>query len=75
MLTAENQHELFHCLEVQNLLQLAELVIVSADDRKETRSTHRRADFTLTNPILSDKRHIVKSVKGKPTTEWVQIKK
>jgi len=75
LLMAENPHELFHCLEVQNLLQLGELVMVSAKDRQETRGMHKRADYTLTNPILSDKRHLVKSINGKPVTEWQQIQK
>jgi len=75
LLMASNPHELFHCLEVKNLLQLGELTMISANDRQETRGTHKRTDYTLTNPILSDKRHVIKSVNGKPTPDWVQVKR
>ncbi|MFC1910985.1 FAD-binding protein, partial [Chloroflexota bacterium] len=73
LLMASNPHELFHCLEVINLLQLGELTMTAANDRKETRGLHRRTDYTLTNPILTDKRHVIRSVNGKPASDWVQI--
>lgn len=44
-LAASNQHELMRCLEVLNLLDLGELVMIGAKERKETRGNHRRVDF------------------------------
>ncbi|MBD5418066.1 MAG: FAD-binding protein [Desulfovibrio sp.] len=55
-LRAENAHELMRCLEVLDLLDLAEACAVSALDRKETRGAyHRRSDFPFTNPLLNNK--------------------
>ena len=73
LLMAENPHELMHCLEVLNLLDIGELVFISANDRKETRGLHVRSDYKLTNPLLGDKRHIIKKVDGKPVTGWVEV--
>ncbi|MFH1650983.1 MAG: FAD-binding protein [Chloroflexota bacterium] len=73
-LTARNPHELMHCLQVLNGLDIGEATFFSALDRQETRDFHVRADFTLTNPLLSDKVHMVKQVAGKPATEWRQVK-
>lgn len=75
LMMAENPHELMHCLEVLNLLDIGELVIIAAEDRKETRGLHRRSDFALTNPIFNDKRHIIKQVNRSPVTEWERIKR
>ncbi|MFC1910888.1 FAD-binding protein, partial [Chloroflexota bacterium] len=74
LMAAANPHELGRCLEVLNLIDLAELVLVGAYDRKETRGQHKRSDYTLTNPLNNDKRHNVKLVNGKIITEWEQIK-
>ncbi|MBW1799969.1 MAG: FAD-binding protein [Deltaproteobacteria bacterium] len=74
MLSAKNQHELMHCLEVLNLLDLAELVFVGARERKETRNRHVRNDYPFTNPLLG-KMLIVKQVGGKPVTSWMELKR
>lgn len=66
---ARNQHELMRDLEVMNLLDLAELVFIAANERKETRGLHVRADYPLTNPLL-DKRIAVRKVDDKPVMEW-----
>ncbi|WP_258359873.1 FAD-binding protein [Moorella sulfitireducens] len=46
-------HELMRALEAFDLLDLAEVVCLSALERKETRGGHRRADYTFTNPLLN----------------------
>jgi len=71
---AGNQHELIHCLEVLNLLELGELVFIAADERKETRGRHVRPDYPFTNPLL-EKFLIVKKVGEKPVTEWREIRR
>jgi succinate dehydrogenase/fumarate reductase flavoprotein subunit len=69
LLMAKNPHELMHGLEVLNLIDLGEILLVAANERKESRKKHIRADYPFTNPLL-DKLLIVKKVDGKPVTEW-----
>jgi succinate dehydrogenase/fumarate reductase flavoprotein subunit len=66
---ARNPHELSRAVEVLNLLDLGELIFITARERKETRALHRRADYPFTNPLL-DRLLIVKKVDGKPVAEW-----
>ncbi|MFC1910819.1 FAD-binding protein [Chloroflexota bacterium] len=74
-LKANSAHELMYCLQALNLFDMAELMMMGAYDRKETRGLHIRADYTLTNPMLSGKHHVVKDVGGKPTFSWKPVKK
>ncbi len=66
---ARNAHEVARCAEVFNLLDLGELVFVTADARKETRGRHIRPDYPVTNPVLN-KTLIVRKKDGKPSVEW-----
>jgi succinate dehydrogenase/fumarate reductase flavoprotein subunit len=70
---APNQHDLIHCLEVFNLLDLGEVLFAAAMDRKETRGTHRRPDHPFTNPTL-ECFLVVRQVDGKPIAEWHELK-
>ena len=72
MLMAENQHELMHCFEVLNMLDVGELIFISALERKETRGTHIRSDYPFANPVM-DKLLVIKKVNDKPVTEWREI--
>lgn len=74
-LKADNAHELAYCMQALNLFDIGELMMIAAYNRKETRGLHRRADYTLTNPLLSGKRHIIKQVNNKPRVYWRTIKK
>lgn len=74
-LMSNNPHELVHCLQVLNLMDLGELTMINARERTETRGLHVRSDYLLTDPLLSDKVHIIKQVNDKPVTEWVQVKR
>jgi len=69
-LVARNRWELTRCLETLNLLDLGELVLLSANERKETRALHNRADYPLTDPMLDGKALYVRNVGGVPTFEW-----
>ncbi len=71
---ARNQHELMHCLEVLDLLDVGEAVFIAANERKETRGIHIRSDYPFTNPLL-EKFLIIKKVEGKPVTEWKEIRR
>lgn len=66
---ARNQHELWRCLEVLNMLDIGELVFLMASDRKETRGLHVRPDYPFTNPML-DQAHIIRFRDGKPVIQW-----
>jgi succinate dehydrogenase/fumarate reductase flavoprotein subunit len=70
---ARNQWELTRCLETRNLLDLGELIFLSANERKETRGLHNRSDYPLTDPMLDGKAIFVKKVDGKPVMEWRKI--
>ena len=66
---ARNQHELVRGLETLNLLDLGELVFLTAKERKETRGLHVRADYPFANPLL-DATLVVKKADGKTVMEW-----
>jgi succinate dehydrogenase/fumarate reductase flavoprotein subunit len=69
-LCAGNAHELMHCLEVLNLIDAGELVMEGAYDRCETRGLHVRSDYPLTNPLLTDKYHVVRRAEDGPSFGW-----
>jgi succinate dehydrogenase/fumarate reductase flavoprotein subunit len=71
-MVAKNSHELMHCLEVLNLLDLGELVFMGALERKETRRLHRRVDPPFTNPLM-EKVIVIKKIADKPIIEWKKI--
>ena len=73
-MVARNPHELMRALEVLNLIEIGELIFITARERKETRGKHIRVDYPFTNPIL-EKLLIVKKVEGKPVLEWREMKK
>jgi len=74
-MTAGNQHELVRSLEVLNMLDLGELVFLTARERKETRGLHVRPDYPLTNPRLNNKIQVIKRVAQEPVTQWRPIPK
>jgi succinate dehydrogenase/fumarate reductase flavoprotein subunit len=74
MLLAANQHELMHCLEVINLMDLGELIFFGALERRETRDSHVRTDYPLTNPLL-EKLLLIKQADGRTVTTWSDLKR
>ena len=62
-----------HCLEVINLFDPGELIFIAANERKESRGVHVRADYPYTNPLLN-RLLVVKKVNGKTVTEWRAVK-
>jgi len=69
---ARNQHELMRVLEIVNLFDLAELVFIAANERKETRGLHFRTDYPFTNPLL-DKLVVVRRENERAVTKWIEI--
>ncbi len=59
-LKAENPHELVLCLGMLNLYDLAELVFLMANERKESRGYHRRADYVLPDLRLNGKKQYIR---------------
>ncbi len=73
-LMALNQHELVHCLEVLNLLDIGELVFAASAERKETRGNFVRSDYPFTNPLLGNKYLVCRKIGNRTVTEWRQPK-
>jgi succinate dehydrogenase/fumarate reductase flavoprotein subunit len=72
---AKNQHELMHCLEVLNLLDIGEVIFVAVSERKETRDKYSRLDYPFANPVLDGKMLICKKLGNKPVAKWREIKR
>ncbi|AGA68992.1 succinate dehydrogenase/fumarate reductase flavoprotein subunit [Desulfitobacterium dichloroeliminans LMG P-21439] len=69
-LMAENAHELMRALEVFDLIEVGEAVAICSENRKETRGTHKRTDFTYTNPLLNNKFQTIELTKDGFKTEF-----
>ncbi len=74
-LIAADQHDIMHCLEVLDLLDIGEVIFYTALERKETRGRHIRPDYPFTNPLLSGKLLFIKKVNDKPVTEWREVRR
>lgn len=65
-----NSHELMRCLEVMDLIQLGELVMLTAQERKETRGKHVRVDYPFTNPLNANRFITIRQTEGGPEIMW-----
>ena len=72
---AGNPHELMHCLEVFNLIDVGETIVQSIRDHKETRDKFSRTDIPYSNPMFSGKMLVCKKGPDGPATEWRQLPK
>lgn len=64
-LKAENAHELMRCLEVLDLLDVAEAIAITSENRRESRGAyHHRTDYTYTNPLLNNKFQTIEQKNG-----------
>jgi succinate dehydrogenase/fumarate reductase flavoprotein subunit len=68
-LKAGNPHDLYHCLEVLNVIDIAELVLLAVNERKESRGKIQRQDYPFTNPMLN-KFLVITQKDSKPTLRW-----
>lgn len=66
----QNSHELMRCLEVLDLIQLGELIMLTAQDRKETRGKHVRVDYPFTNPLNNNRFITVQQIEGAAEIKW-----
>lgn len=69
-LQCQNSHELMRCLEVLDLIQMGELVMLSARERKETRGKHIRVDYPFTNPLNNNRFITIEQTDGTPQVHW-----
>ena len=70
ILKAANPHDLYHCLEVLNLMDTAELVLLALMERKESRGLSRRQDYPYPNPLLNNKTLVINQQNGHPSFRW-----
>ena len=68
----ERNRDLQDCLEIENMLATAEMVIKAAILRKESRGAHSRLDFPETLDEWR-KNIVVKSIAGKIKTEIIEV--
>lgn len=73
-LVARNQHELMHCLEVLNLLDLGGVIFEAVRARAETREKYSRLDFPFANPLLDGKILVCRKKGEQPLLEWRGMK-
>jgi succinate dehydrogenase/fumarate reductase flavoprotein subunit len=71
-LMATNPHYLMRCLEVRNILDMAELHLQASLARNETRDTYVRLDCPQKNPKLENKRMCQRLEKGKAVVEAIE---
>jgi succinate dehydrogenase/fumarate reductase flavoprotein subunit len=69
ILKASNQHDLYQFLEVLNLMDVAELVLLAINERKESRGQARRQDYPFVNPMLN-KLLVISLKEGQPSFRW-----
>ncbi len=69
----KNAHELMRALEAFDLLEIGRAVCLCALARQESRAGHNRADFTFTNPLLTNQFLTIRLENGQPVTAWREI--
>jgi len=72
-LMAPNPHYLMRCLEVRNIMALAELHLQASLERKETRGLYIRLDCPQRDPSLDNRRVYQRMVNGQATIEMVDV--
>ena len=50
-------------------MDLGELVLICANERKESRALHNRTDYPLTDPVMDGKEIVIRREKGRPVVE------
>lgn len=73
LMIARNPHELMRALEVLNMIEIGEIIFLTAKERKETRGKHIRVDYPFTNPLM-EKFLLVKRGEKGPIIEWKEVK-
>ena len=74
-LLAEDKDQLQVCLETQDMLKTAEVIILAALERKESRGAHYRSDYPRLDPAWEKNIRICKDKEGKLVTRVVPLVK
>jgi succinate dehydrogenase / fumarate reductase, flavoprotein subunit len=70
-LYAQNIHELQSCLEICDMLKVAEVIILAALERTESRGAHYRSDYPQMDPAWEKNIRVYKGNDEKLVTEMV----
>src|SRR5258708_5620154 len=70
-LVAEDTSQVLSCLEVEDMLKTAEVIILSALERKESRGAHYRSDYPQMDPAWEKNIRVYKNQEGKLVTTVV----
>jgi succinate dehydrogenase/fumarate reductase flavoprotein subunit len=70
-LYAQNVQELQSCLEIRDMLKVAEVIILAALERKESRGAHYRSDYPQMDPAWEKNIRVYRGKDGKLVTEVV----
>ncbi len=70
-LAAEDRGQLQSCLEIQEMLKTAEVIVLSALERKESRGAHYRSDYPELDPSWEKNIRVFKDSHGKLVTKVV----
>jgi succinate dehydrogenase / fumarate reductase flavoprotein subunit len=62
-----------HVLETENLLELAEVLMVAALAREESRGAHSRRDFSTRDDVKFLKHTLVTKDNGKPRLDYKSV--
>ena len=73
-MAAKDQWQLTRCLETLNLLDLCEIMFISALERRESRGRHFRPDYPFTNAALDRSLLTIKKVNDTLTAGWRKLK-
>ena len=68
-LFAEDKSQLQSCLEIQDMLKTAEVIILAALERKESRGAHYRSDYPHMDPAWEKNIRVSKDQAGKLVTK------
>jgi succinate dehydrogenase/fumarate reductase flavoprotein subunit len=68
-LFAEDKSQLQSCLEIQDMLKTAEVIILAALERKESRGAHYRSDYPHMDPVWEKNIRVSKDQAGKLVTK------
>lgn len=74
-LVASNKNEVKTCLELQEMLKVAESIVVSAILRKESRGAHYRTDYPSMDPNWEKNIVVYKEKNGELKTKVVEVVK
>ncbi len=70
-LCAEDKSQVQSCLEIQDMLKTAEVIILAALERQESRGAHYRSDYPQLDPAWEKNIRIYRDQEGKMVTKVV----